>query len=251
VSFSTAARSGVGLALLALLAVALTVVVRAPAAWLGDWVQSQGRLRLIDARGTIWEGSAMLALSDGRQAMLIPGRVSWKVGLGPILSGRVTVTVAHPAAPAPLELALGVQEMALKAGRAEMPAAMLGALGAPFNTVRPGGVLELRWTDIEVRTGVFAGSLDIEWREAQSVLSAVAPLGNFRLHVGGAGDAVRLQLDTLRGPLHLEGNGTLKNGHLSFKGLASADAEMRPALNGLIGVLGPRSGDNALLVIEK
>ena len=248
-SFSSAARSG--LALFALLAVALTLLVRAPAAWLGDWVQSQGRLRLIDARGTIWEGSAMLALSDGRQAMLIPGRVSWKVGLGPILSGRVTASVVHPAAPAPLELALGAQVIALKAGRAEMPASMLGALGAPFNTVRPGGVLELRWTDFEMRKGVVVGSLEIEWREAQSALSAVAPLGNYRLHIVGAGGAVRLQLDTLRGPLHLQGSGTLKNGHLSFKGLASSDPEMRPALNGLIGVLGPRSGDNALLVLEK
>ena len=45
-SFSSA-RNGIGLALLALLAVALTLAVRAPAAWLGDWVQSQGRLRLI------------------------------------------------------------------------------------------------------------------------------------------------------------------------------------------------------------
>lgn len=250
-SLSSAARSGIGLALLALFAVVLTLVVRAPAAWLGDWVQSQGRLRLVDARGTIWEGSGMLALSDGRQAMLVPGRVSWKVGFGTILSGRVTATVAFPASPAPLELALGTQAIALKAGRAEMPAAMLGALGAPFNTVRPGGVLALRWTDIEMRKGDIAGSLEIEWREAQSALSPVAPLGNFRLHVGAAGGSLRLELDTLRGPLHLQGSGTLANGHLSFKGLASADPEMRPALNGLIGVLGPRSGDNALLILDK
>jgi general secretion pathway protein N len=68
--------------------------------------------------------------------------------------------------------------------------------------------------------------------------------------VTGAGDTARLQLDTLRGPLRLQGSGTVKAGRVSFKGLASADPDMRPALIGLIGVLGPRSGDQALLIIE-
>ena len=49
-------RYGAGLALAAVFAVALTTAVRAPAAWVGDWLQAQGRLRLIDARGTVWSG---------------------------------------------------------------------------------------------------------------------------------------------------------------------------------------------------
>jgi len=54
----------------------------------------------------------------------------------------------------------------------------------------------------------------------------------------------------LRGPLRLQGSGTVKGGRVSFKGLASADPEMRPALIGLISVLGPRVGDQAVLAIE-
>jgi hypothetical protein len=54
----------------------------------------------------------------------------------------------------------------------------------------------------------------------------------------------------LRGPLRLEGSGTVKGGRVSFKGKASADPDMRPALIGLIGVLGPRVGDEAVLSIE-
>ena len=243
-------RYGVGLALAAVIAVALTAAVRAPAAWVGDWLQSQGRLRLIDARGTVWSGSAMLGLSDGRQVTLIPGRLSWTIGLAAIASGRITADVSHPALAAPLAVSLAAKSIALKAGQAELPAALLAALGAPFNTVRPGGALGLRWTDVELKGGALAGDLQIDWREAQSALSTVAPLGSYRLQVTGAGDTARLQLDTLRGPLRLQGSGTVKGGRVSFKGRASADPDMRPALIGLISVLGPRVGDQALLSIE-
>lgn len=246
---SPAMRYGVGLALAAILAVALTAAVRAPAAWVGDWLQAQSALRLVDARGTVWSGSAMLALSDGRQLTLVPGRLSWKLGLAAIASGRITADVSHPALAAPLAASLAAESIALKAGQAELPAALLAAFGTPFNTVRPGGALGLRWTDVEFKGGVFAGSLQIDWREAQSALSTVAPLGSYRLQVTGAGDTARLQLDTLQGPLRLQGSGTVKAGRVSFKGLASADPDMRPALIGLISVLGPRVGDSALLML--
>ena len=191
----------------------------------------------------------MLGLSDEQQVRLIPGRLSWTIGLAAIVSGRVTADVSHPALTAPLAVSLAAQSIALKAGQAELPAALLAALGAPFNTLRPGGALGLRWTDVELKGGAFAGDLQIDWREAQSALSTVAPLGSYRLQVNGAGDTARLRLDTLRGPLRLQGSGTVKGGRVSFKGLASAEPEMQPALIGLIGVLGPRVGDQALLVI--
>jgi hypothetical protein len=66
----------------------------------------------------------------------------------------------------------------------------------------------------------------------------------------GGSDGARVQLDTLRGPLRLVGSGTLRGGRLSFKGRASADPEMRPALIGLISVLGRRVGDEAILALE-
>jgi len=246
----SAMRYGAGLALAAVLAAAMTAAMRAPAAWVGDWLQEQGRLRLIDARGTVWIGSAMLGLSDGRQVMLIPGRLSWKIDLAALASGRVTADISHPALAAPLAVSLAATSIALKAGQAELPAALLAALGAPFNTVRPGGALSLRWTNIELKGGALAGNLQIDWREAQSALSKVAPVGSYRLQVTGAGDTARVQLDTLRGPLRLQGSGTVKGGRVSFKGLASADPDMRPALIGLISVLGPRVGNDALLVLE-
>jgi general secretion pathway protein N len=138
----------------------------------------------------------------------------------------------------------------LKAGQSELPAALLVVLGTPFNTVKPGGALGVNWTDIEIKDGALAGGLQIDWRDAQSALSSVAPLGSYRLQITGVGDTARMQLDTLRGPLRLQGSGTVKGGRVSFKGVASADPQMRPALIGLIGVLGRRVGDDAILSLE-
>jgi general secretion pathway protein N len=238
------------LVLAAILAVAVTAIARAPAAWVGDWLQAHGRLRLVDARGTIWSGSAMIGVSDGRQVLLIPGRLSWKIGLSAIGSGRVTAEVSHTNLPTPLAVSLGRQSVMVKAGQSELPAALLVALGTPFNTIRPGGALGVRWTDMEIKGGGLTGGLQIDWREAQSALSPVAPLGSYRLQINGAGETARVQLDTLRGPLRLQGSGSVKGGRISFKGVASADPEMRPALIGLISVLGRRVGDEAVLSIE-
>jgi len=62
--------------------------------------------------------------------------------------------------------------------------------------------------------------------------------------------AASVAVDARAGPLRLQGSGTLRGGRVSFKGRASADPEMRQALIGLIGVLGRRVGDEAILALE-
>jgi general secretion pathway protein N len=237
------------LALLAVLAVAATVAVRAPAAWAGDWLEARSGLRLLDARGTLWSGSALLALSDGRQLSAVPGRVSWRLDIASLLRGRAAAQLSHPWIAAPAELSIGRDGVTLQAGGAELPAAVLAALGAPFNTLRPGGALQVRWTELALRRSTMSGEVEVDWRDAQSALSTVAPLGSYRLRISAGGDGARLRLETLAGPLRLQGSGTLRGTRVSFKGLASAEPDMRPALNGLLGVLGPRSGDKVLLAL--
>lgn len=246
----TARSFTAGVAFAAVAVAALTILVRAPAVWIGDWLESHGRLRLVDAAGTVWSGSALLGVSDGRHIMLVPGRVSWKVGLGAIFSGRVAADVSHPALDRPLAISLSPRAISLGAGRAELPAAALTVVGAPFNTVRPGGTLALSWGAVEIGTGGLGGKVELDWRDAQSALSPVAPLGSYRLTLTGSNNAALIRLHTLDGPLKLEGSGTLKGWRIHFRGLASADPDMRPALNGLIGVLGPRAGSDILLALD-
>jgi general secretion pathway protein N len=236
----------IGIALLVIASVAVTLVVRAPAAWVGDWLEARSKVRLLDPRGTVWAGSALLGFSNGRETTLVPGRVEWQVAaLSPI-----KVSVSHPWLAAPLEISLGAQAVGFAKGSARIPAGVLASTGAPFNTIKPGGVLELAWTAGEMRGTALTGELQIDWRDAQSALSTVVPLGSYRLRISGVGAAPTMDLRTLSGPLEMQGKGTMEGSRIRFSGVAGAEPAMRPALNGLLGVLGMRSGDKVLLAID-
>lgn len=233
-----------------LLVIGATIAVQLPAAWLGDWLQRSGKLRLVDPRGTVWSGSAMVAVSDGRRAFLLPGRVSWSTSLEDLGFGGIAVELRHPMVHDRLRVVLSAGEAQVDAGRANAPAAVLAVLGVPFNTLRPGGALVINWSRIRVERGAATGDVRVEWQDAQSALSHVAPLGDFSLDIRLRGQQGQIDLVTLRGPLLLEGTGSLHDGRLTFTGQASAEQQMLPALMGLIGVLGQRSGDRAALRLE-
>jgi general secretion pathway protein N len=238
------AASHIGIALLLLASAAITVLIRAPAAWLGDWLEAHGKFRLLDARGTVWHGSALIGVSDGREITLIPGRVEWTVDA--LAPSRIAAHLSHPWLAAPLALSVARDGIQLAKGSARLPAGVLAGMGAPFNTLRPGGVLEVAWTDSQIRGRALSGEVQIDWRDAQSALSTVAPLGSYRLVLKGSA----LDLQTMGGPLKMQGKGTMEGSRIRFNGIAWADPGMQGALNGLLGLLGMRSGDKVLLAID-
>lgn len=236
------------IALLLALTAAITIAVRAPAAWLGDWLEGHTRVRLLDARGTVWHGSAFIGFSNGREITRVPGRIEWQVeGLR---TGAIGARLTHAWLSAPLHVALAGEGIAFAKGAARLPAGVLASAGAPFNTLKPGGTLEASWTDTVLRGAALTGEVQIDWRDASSALSTVAPIGSYRLRVTGRGDGPALELATLSGPLQMQGHGKIEGSRIRFNGTAGAQADMRPALNGLLGVLGMRSGDKVLLVID-
>jgi general secretion pathway protein N len=237
-------------ALAAALGALLTTLVFAPAAWVGDLVQSASPVRLLYPEGTVWRGSAMLAFSDGQRARLVPGRLTWRVAWGSLLSGRIAVTLNHPIFQPSLDVSTDLRSLEVSPGAARLPAALLEALGAPFNTARFGGHLRADWDALRIAPGAFAGLLHVDWEDAQSALSPVVPLGNYRLTLLGRGPAAELKLATLKGPLLLQGEGRFQDGRGRFQGSASAEPAMADSLRGLIGVLGQRTGDRAVLAWE-
>jgi len=236
------------LALLLVLTAAATIAMRAPAAWLGDWMETRGKFRLLDARGTVWHGSALLGISNGRETTLIPGRIEWTVDA--LAPQRIAGRVSHPWLAAPLAVAIASDGATFTKGSARLPAGVLAGTGAPFNTLRPGGLLEVSWTDSRVRAGVLTGEVQVDWRDAQSALSTVVPLGTYRVRLKGTGGVPTIDLATLAGPLRMQGKGTMEGSRIRFNGIATAEPAMQGALNGLLGLLGMRSGDKVLLAID-
>jgi general secretion pathway protein N len=110
--------------------------------------------------------------------------------------------------------------------------------------------LDISWGDGKLRGAAFTGEITIDWHQAKSALSTIAPLGSYRLRVRGSGEPPILELHTLTGPLQMQGSGRIEGTRVRFNGTATAEAGMRSSLDGLLGLLGMRSGDKVLLAID-
>lgn len=252
----------------ALLGALAALVLSAPAAWLAGWVSSASgeRLQLADARGTVWNGSAVVVLTGGpgsRDASALPGRLSWRIRpeglsvgvaaeqaccLNGLLRLRVTPGLGR----------LRVDLLPAAAGGAlgQWPAAWLAGLGTPWNTLQPAGALQLATPGLTLESAQgrwrLAGQANLELNAFASRLSTLEVLGSYRLTLAGnpaGGDAATLTLDTTQGPLMLSGSGQIGGGGLRFRGAASAAPGQEAVLNNLLNIIGRRQGAQALIAI--
>ncbi len=242
------------------------LVAFAPAAWLAGAVASATgqRLLLADARGTVWNGSAVAVLTGGegsRDASSLPGRLGWTLrpsGLGLALqlqhacclNGTATVKVRP---------GFGLTEYTLvpPAGWVgQWPAALLGGLGTPWNTMQLGGSVRLESNGLRLESvqgrWLVDGRVDLRVLEASSRLSTLDSLGSYRMSLSG--DATNpglsvLNLTTESGPLQLSGSGTLGPAGVRFRGEARAAAIEETTLSNLLNIIGRRDGARSVISI--
>lgn len=247
-------------ALVALASIGATVLIVGPAQWVASAVSNAtaGHIVLAEAIGSVWRGQAIVVLSPGGEEdasrVSLAEPLSWQLAPWRLLTGVIELTLAHPSAlQQPLRLHANLSgQVDLGASRVQLPASVLVGLGAPFNTIKPGGLLSLQWQRLEFQEGRMKGDIVAEWQFASSVLTTVAPFGHYRLLAQGGFPNTRLKLTTLSGPLELTGDGTIdEGGRVRFMGRArtasAADDSTKAQLAGLVSLLGPRSGDSAIL----
>jgi general secretion pathway protein N len=248
----------------ALVAALVVVLAQAPAGLVASAVRSwsAGRVALGDPSGTLWDGQADLILTNGDRdssfRTRLPGRTAWHISPWRLLLGSLDLTLTNAAAlDAPLALRMDrAANATVDANRLRVPAEILVGLGAPWNTIRPGGELQLEWDTLHLQSGALLGNLRAEWIDASSGLSPVVPFGHYRLQADGFFDGAQLQLDTISGPMEMTGSGTIADGkHLRFRGSAGVqpgtDESVATQLSGLISLLGRRDGDRAILNFGK
>jgi general secretion pathway protein N len=248
----------VGAALLALL---FTLLLIAPAQWAASAVRdaTKGRLELAEASGTVWNGSALVVLASSQEAgaarATLPERVEWRIDPWSLVVGQLDMTLTHPSAlaqPLLVRAPLGGGTTTLGATTLRLPASLLVGAGAPWNTIRPGGILQVTWDRLQIERGRMQGNISGEWQYASSALTPVSPMGHYRLQTNGVWPGTQLELLTISGPLELTGSGTIpEGGRLRFQGraqaVAGADPGVKAQLTGLISLLGRRDGEGALL----
>lgn len=255
---------------------ALGLIVFAPAAWLAQGVAalSDGKLLLADASGTIWQGDAVAVLTGGRgsrDARALPGRLNWGMR---VAGGGLRLSLQQDCClPVPLVLQVNPRwsGMQVQVGRqadaassvqpagathelGHWPAAWLGGLGTPWNTLQLSGVLRLaaqdlrfEWVQGRLR---LSGRAEISLDNAASRLTTLERLGSYRLNVDSDADGqVQLRLGTLDGALQLSGTGGLTPTGMRFRGEARASDTDPGALDNLLNIIGRREGDRSVISI--
>ena len=157
--------------------------------------------------------------------------------------------LAHPTLGTGLAFYITPQGMQLSAGQAQMPAAWLVALGAPFNTLGPMGSMQLRWDNTLAwptpQTPTQPVSLHLEWQMAALAISPVRPLGHWRLlALGTPQEGFTLELTSQQGPLILTGQGQWSmQGGLDLTAYATPQVQHRDALQGLLRQVAQAEGE--------
>jgi general secretion pathway protein N len=228
----------------ALIANVVMLLVMAPAAWVTPQFAkaTQGHVNLVEPSGSLWRGSASLMLAAGpgaESATLLPGRVEWRTSFWPLLVGRIHMQMRQSEAmPDPVNVEATPRSATLSGGSIAVPAALLAGLGAPFNTLDLQGDVRLSWTDWRSFNRQAFGQLIVTLNDMSSRVSRVKPLGSYRVVFQAAGGSGTLDLTTTKGPLLLNGHGTVSPASTSFSGMASATPDAADNLAGLLNLLG-------------
>ena len=243
------------------LGLVLATVLWAPATWMATAVAqaSHGQVQLRHARGTVWQGNAVLTLTPGHasdEVRSLPSRLQWQWGLTGL--GLTLQLSSDCCTQQPLQWRLSPQGGALVLGLSNQtstwPVALLAGLGAPWNTLQAEGQLQwqstglqLAWTEGRWR---WHGQMQVLAQDLSSRLSTLRPMGSYRIALQGSDagtDTPLLRLDTLSGPLRLSGQGQWLGQRLRFTGEAQADEGFETALSNLLNIIGRRDGPRSRL----
>ncbi len=255
-------------ALLGLVVSLATVLATAPAT-LVDWGldrATDGRVRLADAAGSIWNGRGRVVLVDmategerrsrgarrvdSLAGVVIPGTIHWRISPLPLLIGRLQANASHESMATPVTLTGNARRLQGTGGSLQLPSVNLARLGSPWTTVRPTASLAVRWQPFVIDQGRFVGQATLELRDVASALTPVRPLGAYRIVIDGTGASSRIQMSSIEGPLRLSGDGTwTPQAGLRFTAYAQADEAERVRLQSLLGLLGRREGARTMIRI--
>jgi general secretion pathway protein N len=253
-------------ALGALIGIVFTLTVFAPAHWLAAGLThwTQGHLKLVNARGTVWNGTAGLVFASGAggaEAVSLPGALGW--ALRPRWDGLSDAFDIPCCAAQPLALTArlraGGVELEWRDGQSRWPAALLTGLGAPWNTLKLAGALDLSMRGFSVRANgpqlAIAGHATLDATDISSSLSTLKPMGSYRIAIeGGASPSApaTVLLTTRDGSsLQLNGSGRWNGAALRFDGEASAAPGREDALSNLLNIIGRRQGARSLIALGR
>lgn len=192
---------------------------------------SDGRLRLVEAQGTLWSGSGVIEIRDLNGHAGVSKSLAWRLRMDAMLRAQLAYEVKFDPGTGPFPVTLFWSRIELKDADISLPAAALG-FGLPkLAALGLTGDLNLHIGSLSIGRSNTLGSANLQWLVAGSALSPISPLGDYELRINGNGATVQATLHTLQGPLQLDGQGSWGSGRNPvFLAIAHAPPELHPRL---------------------
>jgi general secretion pathway protein N len=179
---------------------------------------SGGTLSLAQTTGSVWQGSGVALLKNKARYQTL-GSYRWTLNL---LSASLRVQAGEAApmtvryAPFSGRIDIDNLQLSLPASAMEIAAPQLG----PYQLQ---GTLAAHSDHLTLDATGVTGQITVNWLRAASGLSAIRPLGDYRILLQGNGAALDAQLSTLSGKLLLAGQGRFdKTNGMQVNGTAQA-----------------------------
>ena len=232
---------GIGVYMLALVATAPATLVDA-----GLQRASYDRLRLAEARGTVWSGSGQIVIRDRGGRTGVARNVAWRVLPQSLLRGNLVCDVELEQATRRFPVTISLSRIELTNADISLPAAALG-LGVPeLALLELTGEVLLQVSSLSIGRNATRGNATLQWRAAGSALSSVSPLGDYELRLEGEGPAVRVTLHTRQGPIQLDGKGSWTHGgRPAFLATARVPPQHQLQLAPLLRLIAVERGDGS------
>ena len=220
-----------------------------PARWLAAKAATTAPSPFVvqEADGTLWKGNAR-ALLTAPGGTLVVDRVEWDFLPSRLLQGRLAYAVRLRGAgfEADYEAGHSLAGWSVRDLTARADAALAAAALPLIARWRPEGSVSAVAAEVHGTGSEVHGTIRVELKDAATNLSAVKPLGAYRLEVAGEGASGKLSLSTLEGPLRLAGQGRVEwPARFTFSGEARGEGPNARALDPLLDILGPAKADGA------
>jgi len=205
---------------------------------------SKGKFVLANATGTVWQGSATPALRQRSGDLLAMEKLHWDIAFWPLFTGKIITRLNwdNVEQSQPMLVTVTYNQIELRNAVLPVQAAVLGELTPVLQPVQLSGKIQIKSELLTLSKLGVNGSAVADWLNAGSVLSAVNPLGSYRINLTGAGEKLDVTLVTVSGALLLEGKGSFTLNHgLNFQVTARASAESKGSLDELLNNFGPES----------
>lgn len=193
----------------------LALVVTAPATLVDAGLQSasDGRVRLAEARGSVWSGSGQIEIRDADGRTGVARFLSWRFVPISLLRGHLVCEVALDRADRTFPVTLSLTRVEIADAEISVPATVLGLAVPKLKPLGLTGDVMINVARLSIERDGVRGNATVNWRTAGSKLSPVSPLGDYEVRLDAEGKVVHVYLRTIEGPMRLDGKGSWTQGN--------------------------------------